>query len=194
MTNDLVIRHKLIDDLQKKVKKDSKVRLLSEVEICMGFARVDVMLVNGVLHGFEIKSDKDTLERLVHQSLLYDQVFEKMTLVCGLKHFEDAKKIIPPWWGIKLAYFDKNGTLRLKQDRLEHMNPHIDPYSLVQLLWKDEVLMELEKLDLAKGYRSKPRNILWDRLVNSVNIYELRRIVKERIKSRRDWRTVELQA
>lgn len=192
MTNDYTIRRALIEELSVELRKDPQTKLVPEVEICMGYARIDVMLVNGILHGFEIKSDKDTLDRLSHQAGLYEQVFEKITLVCGERHYETAEREIAPWWGIWVAQ-NKGETIYLKKVRPAKYNPVIDPYSVVQLLWKEEVLSELQKRGLDRGVRSKPRNILWEKLAESLSIDELCLAVKRCIKNRKDWRIAEQQ-
>lgn len=187
VTSDYSIRGALIDRLQSELQKDPKTKVLSEVEVCMGYARVDVMLVNGILHGYEIKSDKDSLDRLAHQAGFYEQVFEKITVVCGERHLERAINELSPWWGVLIAKTNRKG-VRLTKVRTAKLNPIIDPYSLVQLLWKEEALQELAKRGLDKGVRSKPRNIIWERLVESLPLSELCGVVRECIKNRNDWR------
>lgn len=58
---------------------------------------------------------------------------------------------------------------------------------------ENEVLEELDKRGLSKGYKSKSKNILWERLVNNLSHKELLEMVKEKLKSRNQWRTVEQQ-
>lgn len=38
--------------------------VIEELGLCRGQVRVDVSVVNGLLHGYEIKSDRDSLRRL----------------------------------------------------------------------------------------------------------------------------------
>ena len=45
--------------------------------------RIDIAVVKGALHGFEIKSDFDNLKRLARQVDLYSQVLDRATLVVG---------------------------------------------------------------------------------------------------------------
>lgn len=192
-TNDLMIRNALEKRLLITRKNDPSTIIIPEVEICMGFARADIMMVNGILHGFEIKSDRDTLERLKHQVGYYEQVFEKITIVVGEKYSDEVQKIVPDYWGIVVASFFKNEKVKLSNIQIAKKNKFIDPYSLVQMLWKNEVLEELDKRGLSKGYKSKSKNILWERLVNNLSHKELLEMVKEKLKSRNRWRTVEQQ-
>jgi len=62
-------------------------------------------VINGELHGFELKSERDTLARLEDQAELYSQVFDRMTLIIAKRHLEKAVPKIPRWWGIIAAQF-----------------------------------------------------------------------------------------
>src|SRR5258708_16523256 len=68
-------------------------------------ARIDVAVVNGALHGFEIKSDCDSLERLNLQIVEYSKIFDYVTLVTGNRLYDSAVRKIPSWWGIGMAIF-----------------------------------------------------------------------------------------
>jgi hypothetical protein len=70
--------------------------LLEELGLCRGQVRADVTLVNGSLHAYEIKSDRDTLDRLLRQASIYDKVFDRVTLVVGPRHQPAALELIPP--------------------------------------------------------------------------------------------------
>ena len=95
--------------------------------------------------------------------------------------------------GVASIMFIKNEKVKLSNIQIAKKNKFIDPYSLVQMLWKNEVLEELDKRGLSKGYKSKSKNILWERLVNNLSHKELLEMVKEKLKSRNQWRTVEQQ-
>lgn len=191
-TNDLMIRKAMYNRLSNIQKYDPSTIIIPEVEICMGYSRADIMMVNGILHGFEIKSDRDTLERLKYQIGYYEQVFEKITIVTGEKFCSEIDKIVPGYWGIMEASFYKNGNIKLSNLRAAKKNPYIDEYSLIQLLWKDELLLELQLKGLDKGIKSKPRNFLAQFLVENTNKKELLDIVKNRLKLRENWRSYKL--
>ncbi len=65
---------------------DPNTLVLNELGLRHGACRVDVAVVNGSLHGYELKSDMDTLERLPAQVGLYGKVLDKATLVVGARH------------------------------------------------------------------------------------------------------------
>src|SRR4051812_41988278 len=62
--------------------------------------RADVVMANGKLAAFEIKSERDTLERLHGQLSTYLRFFEQVTVVCAEKHLEAVKLHVPESVGI----------------------------------------------------------------------------------------------
>src|SRR6266446_8136444 len=102
--------HQLRQALKRKVlaryAKDPDTCIVDELGLRHGAARVDIAVVNGIIHGFELKSDKDNLKRLPHQIQIYSSVLDKVTLVVGMRHAHEATKLVPDWWGIKIATID----------------------------------------------------------------------------------------
>ena len=72
-------------------------------------------------------------------------------------------------------------------------NPNIDPNAIVQLLWKNEALEILKEIDFHKGMKNKARTIIWKHLVSSLSIDEIKRAVRQKLKSRKHWRPVPQQ-
>ena len=70
-----------------------------EVGICAGKRRIDMAVVNGELTGYEIKSDMDTLARLVGQANAYGSVLDRVVLVTTERHVDSALPLLPDWWG-----------------------------------------------------------------------------------------------
>lgn len=61
-------------------------RIIEELGLDEGSVRIDVAVVNGRLLGYEIKSDRDTLDRLREQACVYCSVFDEVVLVAGKRH------------------------------------------------------------------------------------------------------------
>lgn len=183
---------KALRSMVEALHDPSETLVLDELEVCQGMARIDLAVVNGLLHGYEIKSDADTLNRLPAQINAYSRVLERVTIVCGRKHLGGIRRMIPKWWGIILAE-ELGGSVRLKTIRREYRNPQIDLLSQAQLLWRDEALAALERRELAEGLRSKPRKALWLQLVTRVPS-AVSEIVRESLKARVGWRAVSLPA
>src|SRR5262245_15015533 len=82
---------------------ESDTVVLEELGIGKHAVRVDMAVVNGSMHAYEIKSDFDTLRRLSVQAEHYGKCFELVTLVVGPRHLKLARALVPKWWGLVLA-------------------------------------------------------------------------------------------
>jgi hypothetical protein len=172
---------------------DEGALVLEELGLCRGTVRVDMAVVNGALKGYEIKSERDTLVRLETQASIYSQVFDTVTLVVAQRHLSAAEAIVPPWWGIEVATCDSLLSVTLATVRKEEINPSVDARSLVQLLWRDEVLEILDRWSPSKPLCSKPRRVLWEYLANVMPLPDLKEAVRAALKSRTKWRVDDLQ-
>lgn len=163
--------------------------IIDEMGLCQGEARVDIAVVNGYVHGFEIKSEKDTLARLPGQVDIYSRVLDYVTIVTGPRHTDKVLEEIPDWWGVTESGIKLYGGVVFEKFREPSENPNVELRSLVELLWKEEALEALKDEDLIKAYRNKRRSMIWDKLVETVTAEELRLIITETIKARGDWRS-----
>lgn len=188
-TNDSIIRQALVKQLENEYASNPEYRVIPELGLWHGASRIDVAVVNGILHGFEIKSDRDTLYRLPSQREAYNSVFDKVTLVVGAKHFIDAFKIVPDWWGIQTAHLDEDGVVFFNTIREPEENPKQDEISIARLLWKNEALELLEIVGKADGVRSKPREFIYTRVAETIEINVLKKYVRNVLQGpRQDWR------
>ena len=187
-TNDLLIRSALKTDLQNRHAKDKKLKIIEELGVQHGSARVDIAVVNGILHGYEIKSDKDTLQRLPEQVSAFNSVFDKITLVVGKNHLHEAIGMVPDWWEIIIAKIDENGAVVFCSIREGEFNKGQDSVSIARLLWREEALKILEAEDQAKGFYSKPRNCIYKKLSTVLDQKTLGDKVREIIFFRKEWR------
>lgn len=178
--------------LHRKVLKEhhgeDDTLVLDELGIRHGASRVDIAVVNGKLHGFEIKSDSDTLTRLEGQVVLYNDVFDRVTLVVGQKHADKVVSKIPEWWGLRVATKGKRGGIHFKERRKPKMNPLINPVAVAELLWRDEVVEELIALGECGAILRKPRAVLYKHLSTLMELDDLRLMVRRRLKAREKWR------
>ena len=90
--------------------------------------------------------------------------------------------------GIVIAEKISRDDIVLHKERQAIFNYQIDPSSLVQLLWKEEALNILKENKLEKGLISKPRKLLWNKLVEELPLHVLKSYVIEALRSRQDWR------
>ncbi len=188
MLNDLDIRQAIIHDINKiNQRHKSSYRIMEELTVCDGEARVDIAVANGRLCGYEIKSDRDTLDRLPHQIECYNTTFDKMTIVVGEKFNKKIEDIVPEWWGIKVAYCNKFGSVTIKNIRVAKVNKEQDAYRITQLLWKEEIIELLKKYNV-RGISNKSRLKLRDIAVATISLKEIKDYTREVLKSRQGWK------
>ena len=180
---DIDIRLALRKEMGKKHWGETDTLIKEELGLCQGFARIDLAVVNGSVHGYEIKSEQDTLVRLPGQARIYNRTLDFVTVVAAPAHANKIRNIVPAWWGIWTAV-QGDKEVRLETSREPSRNLNVDPFKFVQFLWRDEALQALTDRGLAAGIRSKPRDELWHRLASELTLEELGRIVRDHLKRR----------
>jgi hypothetical protein len=177
------IRLALRSRLQVKHAHEAETVIIEELGLCRGQVRIDLAVVNGILHGYEIKSDRDSLRRLERQVECYSRVVDRATLVVGERHLVGALNLVPEWWGVLRIRPTSKG-LQFRSVRGGRKNPCRDPRSLVELLWLDDALTLLVKNSAARGVRGKPRRLVWDRVCEKFSVEEIAAAVRARLKAR----------
>lgn len=177
------IRAALISRLRAEHERDDGVLLVEELGLCRGEVFVDVTLVNGSLHGYEIKSDRDSLRRLAHQALVYSAVLDRATLVVGEHHVEQAVDVVPDWWQVLVVHGISAG-LELRELRPGGVNEHRQQRALVELLWLDEAVALLVARNAARGFRRRPRPVVWDRVCEVYGLEEIAAVVRDCLRAR----------
>ena len=181
VTRDVDIRKVLLATLEAKYN-DKQHDLIVEEFGCKS-ARVDIAVINGSLHAYEIKSDSDSLDRLPSQIDAYQGVFEYVTLVCGRRLLDHARTTIPKWWGLQKAEF-KSGVVALQELKAPKPNPNQSPSALARMLWKTEALAALRKSGY-KGVASKcSAEEIWKAVAIHIPVAELTNEVRQAIKAR----------
>ncbi|GEA16319.1 hypothetical protein E308F_25630 [Moorella sp. E308F] len=188
VTNDREIRQEISDSLIKKYGKEPGTMIVHELKVCQGEARIDIALVNGAMHGYEIKSDRDTLERLPGQIKIYNRVFDTITIITGISHLKEVATLIPPWWGIKVASCEASGKITITEIRQPESNANIDAFSLAQFLWKDELVDLVMRYNVGKEIKRLTRAQLWAYVSENIPLEELKAYVRECLKKRQAWR------
>lgn len=183
---DADVRAALLRELDNEFHDDPGTRIVQEMGIWAGAVRIDVAVINGEMHGYEIKSERDTLGRLPYQAEIYSRVFDKMVLVTGRRHIQKACALIPKWWGILGAVQGRNG-VELTFERKGKENQNIDAKLVAELLWKDEAISVLERYSLARGYKTKRARLIYERLVKELPLTILQAEVRSVLKGRQKW-------
>lgn len=186
--NDTEIRAATKRALFLQHKGDAETVIFEELGVQQGLSRIDLAVVNGELHGFELKSDQDTLSRLPEQAAMYSRVFDRVTLVVGERHLRRAVEMVPEWWGIRVARAER-AKLNFCDLRIALGNPSPSAKSVAMLLWRGEALDFLEELGQGKGLRSRCKAEIYDVLVDCSDFDRLRDRVRRCLRQRVDWRS-----
>lgn len=179
------VRAAILRRLDRDYRDDDGTRVVEEMGLWAGSVRVDIAVINDELSGIELKSDRDTLQRLPFQAEVYNRIFDRMELVVGSRHADKATPQVPNWWKITVAT-EKHGAIALETIRLGGRNLAPDPFLIAQLLWKDEALAILEAKGL-KGWRSKRVKFIHQRLASELSLAELSERVRATLKYRDGW-------
>jgi hypothetical protein len=191
--NDSEIRRALKQRVLARYASNPESLVIDELGLRHGAVRVDIAVVNGMIHGFEIKGENDTLRRLPRQARIYSSVLDRATLVVSSRHLETATAIVPDWWGVKRVTTGPRGAIRFSTVRRSRNNPSPDGVAIAKLLWRDEAIALLEDVGEATGVRSRPRAEVYQRLAEVVHLDAIRSTVRRQLKHRKNWRSGEQQ-
>ncbi len=183
---DIDVRLAVRSRLLAEHEGDSDTRIVEEMGIWHGSVRIDMAVINGALSGYELKSERDTLERLPAQAGLYSQVFDQIHLVAAAKHVRHAEADVPEWWGLMIAHAERDG-VQLELLRPAQQNPSVEAIQIARLLWRDEALALLEAAEAARGVRSGSREKIALRLTETFALPELSAKVRRCLKDRQEW-------
>ena len=114
-------------------------------ELPTGSTRADVVhITEHFMHGYEVKGDGDTLQRVANQLRCYGEVYDFVTFVITEKHLPRLLPLLPTWVGIQVA---TAGGLR--PHRAASYNATVERAPLARLLLLEEVKQYLLSLGFA---------------------------------------------
>lgn len=171
---------------RQKARPDTLV--IDELGLAHSKGRIDVAVINGSLHGYEIKSEKDTLDRLAGQFRIYSQTLQKLTIVAAPKHIGGILAEVPEWCGVIAAEQGPRGGIRFVTVRSAHFNPDIDPVMTAHLLWRTEVMELLLQLGYAPKELRRPRKQLYEILCETLSLRDVVVSIRSFILQRQAWR------
>lgn len=186
--NDALIRERFHRMMLRRQHAHKGTVVLNELGLDHGRCRADIAVVNGRLVGYEIKSDSDSLKRLAEQVRAYSAVFDRALIVVGERHVESVQRLVPKWWGVILSSRGPRGAIHFQTLRKATGNTGIDPHLLARLLWRDEAAEILRGRGVPARVLRQPRAVLYECLVGIFGLRQLRKVVRECLKSRKSWR------
>jgi len=156
---------------------------IEELELNGGEVRADLVDVQE-MHCYEIKSEADSLRRLIGQGSRYGWVFERITLVLAERHLKNALPMLPLWWGVMIVPESESSAFR--QVRAAKRNKRQEPEVLATLFKRDEAIQVLEEMGLARGWRSKSLYLIQAHLASVLSLEELKERVRDCLMRRVD--------
>jgi hypothetical protein len=136
LLGDKEIRHWLKQRLS--LASPSPKAMFEELRVYNGNAIADVVTIHNNAHCYEIKSDKDSIERAQKQAQFYDVVFRKVTLVTTARHVNRAEGVLPSHWGIVVAR-PKHGKVVFSHVRSAGISAKFDKRLALLTLWRSEL-------------------------------------------------------
>jgi hypothetical protein len=162
--------------------------VIDELGLVHAKVRIDIAVINGSMHGFEIKSASDSLARLPQQLALYGECLEKLTIVCAPKHVAGVRKAAPRWCGIMQVTKGPRGGICFVTLRQPRRNPGVRADRLAHLLWRPEAVTLLSRLNAPTSLLRAPRKTLYESLAAMFSVEEITGFIKESMVSRLGWR------
>ncbi len=162
--------------------------VIDELGLAHGKNRIDIAVLNSHLHGYEIKSAKDNLNRLPNQLEVYRASLEKLTLVSAPNHIDEVMSIVPDWCGIIIAKKGPRGGISFDSLRRPQKNPEIDAVVLAHLLWRKEALHILKELGVETSLQRSSRINLYKKIAEFISVSELTVWIKKHFMERENWR------
>lgn len=169
-TSDKLIREVLVDKISSFYTGKEHTVVIPEFTIPNESARADIAVVNGIMHGYELKSDLDSLYRLKGQANSYSKVFDKITLVVGKSHLAESLELVPDWWGITVAKipYDEYTPL-LIEIREAKYNPNKNLLTITNLLWKEEWIDIMKSIGLGAGLSNLTKQEICLRAIEKID-------------------------
>jgi hypothetical protein len=151
-------------------------------ELPTGSTRADVVhITEHFMHGYEVKGDGDTLQRVENQLRCYAEVYDFVTFVVTEKHLPKLLPRLPEWVGILVASPDA----ALRPHRAASYNATVQRAPLAALLWVEEIKQYLLARGLAGASTLRQREIAqFLRTTHTVPLSGLAQYVRERLMAR----------
>jgi len=182
------IRFALHSKKLRRVKSHPGTLIIDELGLAHARNRIDVAVINGYIHGYEIKSSKDTLYRLTTQIEIYRQTLQKLTIVTAPKHIQGIMAHAPEWCGVIAAEQGPRGGISFHVLRNAAENPEIDPVMMAHLLWRDEVIDLLRRIGHAPKDLRRSRRQLYEMLCETMTLHEITASIRTFMAQRQAWR------
>ncbi|MCU4576030.1 sce7726 family protein [Acinetobacter courvalinii] len=175
--NEKEIRSCLIEYLSNKHEPSNTV-FISELFVNNFSCRADLVMANGQLSVFEIKSKLDTLDRLPTQVEHYTSSFENVVVVCAEKHIDKVLNTYDSSIGVWLIR--DNGQIIVKR-RSNKINLNVSSWLMHLSVSELKNLLKLNKIP-SSGNRGE----LLSKVQKGIPKYKIRAYVLSYFKNRQE--------
>ncbi len=150
-------------------------------ELPTGSTRVDVVhITEQFMHGYEVKGDGDTLQRVHRQLTCYGGAYDFVTFVVTEKHLPKLLPLLPEWVGILVA-----SPLGLRPHRPARYNATVERAAVADLLLLEEVRQFLMTCGLTGVSWLRRREVLnVVRNAHSIPLSALAQYVRQQLTAR----------
>lgn len=177
--DDYVYRTALVQKILLGKHSLNTATLLNETRI--GRRKVDLGILNGTSTAYEIKSERDSLSRLLPQLNSYEKVFARVNVVTSENHLKHITELVPKHVGLILL--SKRFTLQTIREASEDPD-RLDSLSILDVLRTSEakdVLANLKRevpevpntqirTELAGVFKNLPPKLVHDQMVTTIRI------------------------
>lgn len=166
---------------------DRESKVVDELELPVTGTRIDVAVINGSFHGFEIKGASDTLSRLQYQIEGYTKVFDYLAVVSEKKYLDKIIELVPEWVSV-IECVNDNGYISLSEVQHGSRNIDTNPFFQAKMLWKEEMINLLSNHNI-KFRKSDRTWLLCEAIVNNFDKQSVSNHVRTILKNRANWKS-----
>lgn len=178
---DYEIRTALIERLKHLSTPPSAI--IEELRVHEGNAVADVVTIHKGMHCYEIKGETDSIYRIRKQSIYYNFVFKKITLITTKNHLAAALKNSPAHWGVIVAEcIDKK--IKFKYLRKASQNKNYSKELALLTLWKHELLNNETIINSQANFSKFSRVQLSNIIAKSASIEKIDNFVSSQLLAR----------
>ena len=155
------------------------------VNTSIGVKVADVVMSNGHLVAYEVKSELDNTLRLENQLNGYSEIFDYVYIVYWGTKFNLNTLNLPSHVGAIEAYYNDKQNIIFKVRKRAYKNYQLNTHHIAKMLWKDELFYYLNKKNVAVK-KSACKDVLCDLFEINYSKRESLQIIKNVFKGRFD--------
>ncbi|MEM6582710.1 MAG: sce7726 family protein [Pseudomonadota bacterium] len=175
------IKAALVDRLVERGDLAGDAVVVNEMAVADKERRADLVVANGKLQAFEIKSDADKLDRLEGQIGTFLAHFDKVTIVCGSKHTNSILDQVSAQVEVWVVTRSLNG-VQWKQARRGISVPVSDRDRIISFLPKKEAIRALRAAGISCAWDTPRAELIY--WAEKMPVSALKNAVLDYVKSR----------